>query len=63
VASRAASTKQIVALQQALFQMSNDKEGQRLLKVLNLDGFTYSNARLYDTIEEMSQTIHKQPHP
>jgi len=64
VASRAVSTKQIVALQQALFQMSNDKEGKRLLKALNLDGFTYSNARLYDTIDEMSRTSNIQTtHP
>jgi phosphonate transport system substrate-binding protein len=63
VANRAVSKKQIVALQQALFRMSHDKEGLRLLKTLNLDGFTYSNARLYDTIDIMTRTTNIQPHP
>lgn len=62
VANRSVSTRQIVALQQALFLMSRDKDGLRLLKILNLDGFTYSNASLYDTIEQMSRSINKQPH-
>jgi phosphonate transport system substrate-binding protein len=60
VASHAATTQQIAAVRQALFQMAQDKEGKALLKTLNLDGFVQGDNHLFDKIEEMSQLVEKQ---
>jgi phosphonate transport system substrate-binding protein len=55
VASRAASRVLSDELQSVLVQMVRDQEGRRLLKALNLDGFSYGNESLYRTIEKMSK--------
>ena len=59
VASTATSKQDIAAMQQVLFQMTGDKEGGRLLDILNLDGFVYGDSSLYDSIEEMSKFVDK----
>lgn len=59
VATRSTPKQQVTAMQQVLFGMAHDKEGERLLRTLNLDGFVYGNDRLYDEIDAMAAFVEK----
>jgi phosphonate transport system substrate-binding protein len=59
VASQAASKQQIGAMQQALFNMTHDVDGEQILRALNLDGFVYGTPALFDDIEEMARLVRK----
>ena len=59
VASAATSKQGIAAIQQVLFNMTHDTQGNRLLGKLNLDGFVYGDSSLFDSIEEMSRFVDK----
>jgi len=60
VASRAVSKQDIAAMQQVLFHMGHDDEGNRLLSQLRLDGFVDGKDRLYESIAAMSRFVEKQ---
>jgi phosphonate transport system substrate-binding protein len=60
VATRATPKQQITTMQQVLLGMAHDKEGERLLGILNLNGFIPGNDHLYDEIETMSRFVEKQ---
>jgi phosphonate transport system substrate-binding protein len=44
-------------MQRMLLGMSNDAQGARLLKTLNLDGFVPGSDALYDGIATMARTL------
>ena len=46
-------------MQNALLTMNRDAEGARLLKTLNLDGFTAGSDQLFDSIAVMARTLAK----
>lgn len=60
VASAKVAQKDIAAMQDVLLKMANDADGIFLLGKLNLDGFVYGNASLYDGIENMSRFVERQ---
>ena len=47
------------AFQAVLFSMEEDDEGASLLYKLNLNGFIYGNASLYDNIGDMSRFVER----
>lgn len=59
VAGIVALKQDIEAFRQVLFHMTRDEAGLRLLKKLNLDGFTLGDDSLFDSIEEMSRMVAK----
>lgn len=59
VAGTTASNQDIDAMQQMLINMEHDKDGNLLLKGLNLTGFARGNEHLYDEIRKMSRIVEK----
>ncbi len=59
VAGLAARSEAVAAMQQMLLGMALDKDGSRLLKELNLDGFVRGDRHLYDEIDRMSRFVEK----
>jgi phosphonate transport system substrate-binding protein len=57
VARAAAPAADVLALQAVLLGMRADREGQALLKRLNLDGFVPGRGELYDGVREMSRRV------
>ena len=57
VARRSVNRADSSALQQALLGMTNDPEGAKLLKRLNLSGFAPGDAKLYDGVRKMMRTM------
>lgn len=57
VARAAAPEADVVALQAVLLGMRADREGQALLKRLNLDGFVPGRVELFDGVREMSRRV------
>ena len=55
VANNATSKRNIAAMQRVLLHMEQDKDGLRLLSILNLDGFVRGENHLYDGIAEMAR--------
>jgi len=51
VALRGLPDKYFTQVRDAFIQMRNDRDGQRLLKKLNLDGFSVEDPGLFDSIE------------
>jgi phosphonate transport system substrate-binding protein len=44
-------------MRDVLLGMSSDPEGQRLLRELNLDGFSIQGPELYDRVAEMMRAF------
>ena len=57
VASNTARDEETRALQQALFGMAGDPEGQRLLGELNLDGFSQQDIALFSGIGDLIDAL------
>lgn len=57
IANRSVSEDDYRALQRALLGMAQDREGELLLKRLNLDGFVPGEAKLYGHVAEMLQAM------
>lgn len=57
VASRALSGEDFRHLQKALFGMSTDPEGRKLMEKLNLDGFASGKPESYDPVEKMMHAV------
>lgn len=60
VASISVMKRDIVSLQEVLFDMAHDTEGANLLDRLNITGFEHGNDHLYDSIAEMSRFVERQ---
>lgn len=57
VALKSASDANFRAMQDLLFGMVDDAEGERLLRRLNIDGFTQGDPRNYDEVAHMMRTF------
>lgn len=57
VARQSIPQEEFNAIQKVLLEMSNDTEGAALLNKLNLDGFTTSEPRLFDSIARMAKAV------
>jgi phosphonate transport system substrate-binding protein len=57
VANRSVSKESFSAMQRALIEMTQDSEGQMLLKRINLDGFAVGADSLYDRVTQMMQVL------
>jgi phosphonate transport system substrate-binding protein len=60
VGSRSVSKRDLKAFQNVLFSMEEDNEGASLLDKLNLNGFVYGDASLFNSIADMSRFVEKQ---
>lgn len=52
-----AGTPRVVAIERALVEMSNGDEGREILALLRLDGFTTTDAGLFDSIARKLETV------
>jgi phosphate/phosphite/phosphonate ABC transporter binding protein len=57
VAHPAVASREFAAAQRALIDMSGNDQGRRLLRQLNLDGFTAGDESLFSGIESMSRAV------